>query len=152
MLWVFSLPFYWKEEEVVPASARGEGEVGNGKSKSSCVKWDRSCYAVRLTVWRMFSAHFLPVRKSSSHKQHLCLVGIIWKKRWIMKQRREDTPTLQTTGFILVSLATHHCGNHVCHSLICFRIRKCQHVWVNYRFVTVCLHGVWWVTTTLTSM
>lgn len=83
-------------------------EVGNRKKSpighpKAFLGWSSSLNDVLPDACSRFWVPFPPVNTNWSHKQQTCLIVVFKDTACTIRQRSEDTPTVQNTGFILVS-------------------------------------------------
>lgn len=111
------------------------GSTGSDRQTGKCVRWERSCRGVLSAACGHFWVRCVLIKTKWSHKQQQGqqqrggLIFTTREKRCTITRRREDSPILPTTGYILVSLAPW-LSETPCAPLA---FRGCAHVWVTAR-------------------
>lgn len=116
------------------------GSTGSDRQTGKCVQWERSCRGVLSAACGHFWVQCVLIKTKWSHKQQQRR-GVIFttrEKRCTITRRREDSPILPTTGYILVSLAPW-LSETPCAPLAFRGVRSC----LNDSSGTGCSHRVW---------
>lgn len=108
------------------------GSTGSDRQTGKCVQWERSCRRVLSAACGHFWVRCVLIKTRWSHQQQQRRRGLIFttrEKRCTITRRREDSPILPTTGYILVSLAPW-LSETPCAPLAFW---GCAHVWMTAR-------------------